>query len=252
MPRIIHGEFVSPPPKPPNPSSATAPDEASSEGVFRLSVAQFLVALVLLIVTAPFIEERPNGILLESILLTLVLLSAVIAVGGRRRTFVLAVILVTPAVGSKWLEHFRPELVPHEFTLVTAMVFVAFVIARLFHFILHAPRVTNEVLCAAIATYLMLGILWSFGYVLVANCVPNAFAFTVPADTHREMVGFRSWYFSFSTLTTVGYGDIVPVANAARMLAMTESTTGMFFATVLIARLVALYSTNRPAGSGEE
>jgi hypothetical protein len=53
-------------------------------------------------------------------------------------------------------------------------------------------------------------------------------------------------------LTTVGYGDIVPVANVARMLSMAESTTGMFFATVLIARLVALYSRKSPSQPEED
>jgi hypothetical protein len=63
------------------------------------------------------------------------------------------------------------------------------------------------------------------------------------------MAGFETLYFSFSTLTTVGYGDIIPVSNPARMLAMMEATTGVFYLAVLIARLVGHYSGNQPTES---
>jgi voltage-gated potassium channel len=57
------------------------------------------------------------------------------------------------------------------------------------------------------------------------------------------MDGFTAFYFSFATLTTVGYGDIAPVSSVARMLAVMEAVTGLFYVAVLISRLVALYST---------
>jgi hypothetical protein len=57
------------------------------------------------------------------------------------------------------------------------------------------------------------------------------------------MNGFTGLYFSFITLSTVGYGDIVPVSSVARMLAIVEAMFGMFYMTLLIARLVSLYSS---------
>jgi Ion channel len=59
------------------------------------------------------------------------------------------------------------------------------------------------------------------------------------------MQGFQALYFSFITLSTIGYGDIVPVSKLARMLAIVEAVTGMFYVTLLIARLVSLYSSNQ-------
>ena len=60
------------------------------------------------------------------------------------------------------------------------------------------------------------------------------------------MNGFTGLYFSFITLSTVGYGDIIPVSEVARMLAIVEAMFGMFYMALLIARLVSLYSSKSP------
>jgi hypothetical protein len=223
--------------------------QTRSEGVYRYSVAHFLVALVALILTLPLVDELIAGELVESVLITVVLLSAVVAVGGRRRSLIVGFALVAPAVGAKWVNHFWPHLIPPGVGHVAAIVFLAFVTFRLGRYILTAPRVDSEVLCAAVAEYLILGLTWGFVYILVASLNPSAFAFTVAADPNPTMVRFQALYFSFVTLTTVGYGDIVPVSKGARLLAAAESTAGVFFATIVIARLVALYSTTKPAAT---
>ncbi len=210
------------------------------EGARRLSVAHFLAALAVWIVTAPFLSQLPYGEMLEAVLLTVVLLSAVMAVGGRRRTLIMAAVLVAPAVIATWVHHFRPDVTPEVFRMAAAMVFIAFVAVHLLRFILRAPWVNSEVLCAAVATYLLLGLLWGFAYELTAVLNPQSFVFTIGAN--RSMIGFEALYFSFGTLTNY-YGDIIPVSNAARMLAMMEATIGMFYIAVLIARLVALYAS---------
>ncbi len=211
-----------------------------------LSVVHLLVALVVLLATLPFVEELPNGNLVEAVLMTVVLAAAVWVVGGRPRTLLVAVVLVTPALVGTWIDRLRPDLVPKEVTLAAAIVFVAFVIVHLLAYILRAAWVNAQVLCAAIAGYLLMALLWALAYTLVARLVPNSFAFTAQADPHRSMAGFEAVYFSFVTLSTVGYGDIIPVSNAARTLAMVEATTGVFYVAVLIAHLVSLYSGHRP------
>ena len=145
--------------------------------------------------------------------MTLVLVSGVLAIGGRRWKLVVAVILVSPAVVGKWVNQFRPDLLPPEVHLITSLVFVGFVLWQFLYFILRAPRVNSEVLCAGVAGYLLLGMLWMFAYVLVARMVPGSFSFNVgPAATH-PLEGFDAFYFSFITLSTVGYGDITPVSH---------------------------------------
>jgi voltage-gated potassium channel Kch len=150
---------------------------------------------------------------------------------------------VLPVVLGKWLNHYWPDLVASWVFPAAGMVFVGFVVAQFLRFILRSPSVNSEVLCAGISTYLLLGLFWMFAYLLVAQLVPDSFAFSTGPASSQVMNRFNAYYFSFVTLTTVGYGDVSPVSNGARSLAVSEAMTGTLFVAVLIARLVALYST---------
>ena len=212
----------------------------------RFSAVSLLITIILLMIATPFLEDLPRGDLIEAISLTLVMVSAVVAVGGHRRTLVIAIILVVPAVVGKWLNNVRPDLVSPVFFLAFSMVYFVFVVVQLLRFILRAPRVDNNVLCAGLSGYLMLGLLWVPAYLMVARTNPAAFVMTAGSDAGAPMDGFHSFYFSFITLCTVGYGDVTPVSKVARMLAVTEAIAGLFYVTVFISRLVAVYSTAPP------
>src|SRR5215472_19056051 len=87
----------------------------------RFSTVQLLVALVLLLVSAPFVEELEGGHLILSILFSLVLLAAVFAVANRKRTLVIALVLAAPAITARWINNFRPDLVHSAVFLVLAL-----------------------------------------------------------------------------------------------------------------------------------
>ena len=204
---------------------------------------ELLIALGLFFICAPFVEEFKNGRFIVTILLSLVLISAVLAVAERKSALLIAVVLAIPAIAGRWINHFRPDLVPAPVFLVSGLLLMAFVVLELLRFILRAPLVNTEVLCASISAYLLLGLTWTLAYWLVDQLTPGgAFSFNTTAGT-RSMDGFTGFYFSFITLSTVGYGDITPVSRIARWLAAMEAMTGMLYVAVLIARLVALYST---------
>ena len=222
----------------PLPDDSPAPEREG--GLYRFSAAHFLAALVLLLVTLPFVQEWEHGQPVEAALVTVVLLSAVPAVGGQRRTLVEGVILVTPAIVATWWHHLHPHVMPQWAALTAALLFVAFVVYHLVRFILTSPHVDSQVLCAGISTYLMMGIFWAFAHSLIEQLHPNAYLFASTPRPAGGLAGFEAMYFSFSTLTTVAYGDIMPVANVARMASMAEATAGLFYVTMMIARLVAL------------
>lgn len=106
-----------------------------------------------------------------------------------------------------------------------------------------ARKVTIDTITLALCIYVLLGTLWTLFYIPLAVSDPDAFLFNVT----REGVSLQSnlSYFSFVTLTTLGYGDIVPVAPLARSLAILEALTGVLFIAVLISRLVGSYNSTR-------
>ena len=208
----------------------------------RFTNVQLLIALGLLFFFFPFVEDVKGGDIIVSILLSLVLLCAVLAVAERTSVLVIAIVLAIPAIAGRWISHFRPDLVPPPVFLTAGFVLIAFVVANLLRFVLRAPSVNAEVLCASISAYLMLGLLWTVAYWLMDQLTPGAFAFNTATGKH-SMTGFNAFYFSFITLSTVGYGDITPVSKVARMLAAMEAMTGLLYVAVLIARLVAIYSS---------
>jgi ion channel len=214
----------------------------------RFTSVQLLVALALLFFFFPFVEEVKAGDIIVSILLSVVLLCAVLAVAESKRVLVIAIVLAIPAIAGRWISHFRPDLVPPPVFLTAGLVLIAFVVANLLRFVLRAPSVNMEVLCASISAYLMLGLLWTVAYWLVDQLTPGAFAFNTN-EGRQSIRGFTAFYFSFVTLSTVGYGDITPVSKVARMLAAMEAMTGLLYVAVLIARLVALYSTPKSPDS---
>src|SRR6266576_2034751 len=208
----------------------------------RFSTVQLLIALGLFFIWAPFVEEIEGGELIVSGLFSLVLLAGIVAVADRKRVLVIAIVLAIPAIAGRWMNHFRPDLAPPAVFLTAGLVLIAFVVANLLRFVLRAPSVNVEVLCASISAFLMLGLLWTVAYWLVDQLDPGAFAFNTN-EGRQTISGFNAFYFSFVTLSTVGYGDITPVSKVARMLAAMEAMTGLLYVAVLIARLVALYSS---------
>jgi hypothetical protein len=219
---------------------------AARLGRLRFSVAELLVALVVLIVAYPFLNLLEYGAIVEDALFSLVLLSAVLAVGGERRTLVWGIALVIPVLVGQWsdTDWLRTHAVGQgEFPM---LVFLLFVVFHLLRHVLRAPHVNSEVPCAGIVIYLMLGLLWGFAYMLVDRLVPGSFVYT-PGTAGQAMAGFNALYFIFVTLGTVGYGDFVPVSPIARTLAMTEAMTGTLYLAILISRLVSLHASASPS-----
>ena len=135
----------------------------------RFSTVQLLIALGLFFMWAPFVEEIDGGELIVSGLFSLVLLAGVVAVADRKRVLVIAIVLAIPAIAGRWINHFRPDLIPPAVFLVAGLILIAFVVGNLLRFVLRAPSVNTEVLCASISAYLMLGLMWTIAYWLVAN-----------------------------------------------------------------------------------
>lgn len=229
-------------------SNVTTPGESTYEGRHRLSVVHLLIALTALFVVMPLVDRLAYGAIIETFAFTLVLLAAVNAIGGRRRIQFTAAALAAPALAAHWLHHLWPDALPVEVRLIADILFVSYVIVHLFRFVLRAPEVNVEVMCAAVCIFLLLAVAWAFLYTILARWEPNAFSITDgPAGAKPTLAGFMALYFSVQVITTITFGDVMPVSNIARMTTIVEATTGVFYMAILISRLVGLYASAPPA-----
>lgn len=126
---------------------------------------------------------------------------------------------------------------------------MAYVISHLLRFVITAPKVNAEVMCAAIANFLLLAAAWSFMYTMVDAWNPGSFAYTNSSNATPSLTGFLSLYFSVQVITTITFGDVLPVSNIARMLALSEAITGVFYVAILISRLVGVYTSKQSSDS---
>ena len=102
--------------------------------------------------------------------------------------------------------------------------------------------------------YLLLGVLWALVYSALELLAPESFTIMVAGGAGNEAMRFRAdqaifpLYYSFITLTTLGYGDVVPSSPPARMLAALEAIMGQLYLAVLVARLVGLHIAQATMG----
>ncbi len=137
-------------------------------------------------------------------------------------------------------------LFPHQQTLIfaancLALFFLVLLTSLILGQALREGPTTYHRITGAVAAYLLIGIIWALAYYLVTLQIPEAFSIQGPlAQGGRESLQSQLFYFSFVTLTTLGYGDIVAVHPMARMLVILEGVVGQLFPAILIARLVSL------------
>jgi len=171
---------------------------------------------------------------------SLVLILGVLATtkhkGARSGMVVLAVIAFT----SHWLHYFVREHAVHMISAAAAAVFFGVLAWLITGRVFRSGGINIYRIYGAVAVYMLLGILWGEFYVMAYLMDPSSFYFD-PATQRGEPPISELIYFSFSTLTTLGLGDIVPVSPIARSMVALEALVGQLYPAVLLARLVTLY-----------
>jgi len=179
------------------------------------------------------------------LLLTVVMLSALHAVSDRRAEFWVASTLLLFGLIPEWMHAFGVENTDIWGKLLIA-VFLTYVAILILRSVLRATEIDVEVILGALCVYLLFALVWGVAYQIVALRDPSAFSIPAAllegAANPEQATGAALQYFSFVTITTLGYGDIQPVASLARSLAITEALFGQIYLVTLIARLVSMTS----------
>lgn len=227
-----------------NPQDKTEPNEDLAQLVIGLGPCTYLLLLMLaLILLFPFLEEGIFARTLLGILFSIVLLVGAFATRQAQWGFILKLGLAVVGVGLQWSALWTGSI---PLLYLAGLAFVASLavsFSGVLRYILQRGPITADKLHGALAGYVMLAFVWSFIYALleIANAGsfgPGQLDFTQPG------VFFRLIYFSLTTLTTTGYGDVIPLTNHARSVVMIEEFSGVFYVGVVIARLAGLYPSN--------
>lgn len=179
---------------------------------------------------------RPYGRFVFDLMFSVVLISGVAIAWGQRRLFIFSACIAAVALGTRWAAWW---IRTDDFALwreVATLASVAVVCCVLLSQIFRSGIITSARVQGAVAVYLLLGLGWAHCYHIANRLTPGSFQSSV-----GNFFSVVEWYYySFATLTTLGYGDIVPIKPVSRSLAIGEALTGQLYLTVLIARLVAL------------
>jgi voltage-gated potassium channel len=199
---------------------------------------QLVITLLILLLLHPYVEHR--DIFLKGLLMT-VLLSGIYAVSKQTRALVLAGLIGIPTL----VAHAVSIVLIHPYAEMAARVgtvlFMALTTIVIFRYILLEPEVTSDVLSGAVCVYLLSGLTWASLYILIDTIQPGSFHVSHSQNSGDAMTYSDFLFFSFATLTTVGYGDITPVTTHARSFAIVEAVYGVLYSAILIARVVGLY-----------
>lgn len=139
--------------------------------------------------------------------------------------------------------HIVAVLHPTELLLfINHLFFLLFCIAAIivfFNEIFSSQVITTDIILGSVCVYLLIGIAFGTTYIIIHSTVPGSFQYLGTVVTTSELTNFDFYYFSFITLTTVGFGDVIAFGSLAKSFVILESVTGIFYLATLVSRLVA-------------
>lgn len=204
------------------------------------------LSLLAFLLLSPFVHDKFEGSrLLTFGVLTLVFITGPLAVARTRgqliATVALALLVLLPGLASA-VGDFEAS---YRYSLVAGILFFSFLVGLLIReFLVQSTEVDSETLWGAVNIYILIGLIFAFWYAALALFMPGLFSGNFMEAIHRnQLMGFI--YFSFVTLTTLGYGDITPTETWVATLNYLEAVIGQLYVAIVIARLVSLYLVKR-------
>ena len=199
-----------------------------------------LIFLLIYVILTPFFALVLNEELLLNISFSAVMLSAVLTVSQKKKSRIVFVLLVLPCLVFIWIKLTVTSSEMFLAGVVLQALFNLFMVFVIILFIFEEPVITRNTISAAVVAYLFVALFFTNLFLMLELIFPGSFSIG-----HGQIMADPSVlrYFSFVTLSTLGYGDVVPITSQAKTMAIAEALIGQIYLTVLIARLVGVYAT---------
>jgi hypothetical protein len=211
----------------------------------QLFDTRFLVLLILilfLLVLSPFLDQFIQTKIMMDVFSTAIFIFIIFTIRLNRSQAIIASVLALPLIVTTWSDYFVEIKTFGLLTRIFGALFFAYAAINILHIIAKSEKVTRETIFAAIVAYLLIALMWAFLYMILELVSPGSFSFPEKGFRGESM---RFEYFSFVTITTLGYGDITPVTDKASALALIEAFVGQIYLVVLVAWLVGMYVSRR-------
>jgi hypothetical protein len=209
------------------------------------------LGLGLVAISSPILSSLSLSSRIDAFLFAAFLLFALYQITRRATDLAIGLVLGIPAVAGGIFNAATTDSPAHNVGPVTATgLFMAFVVWQVVRDVVSGSRSSSERIFGAISAYLLLGVLFAHIHGFVALIDPDAFAYSsaLAAELASNSAG-RSidvfTYFSFVTMSTLGYGDITPVSAAARTLAFAQAVVGQLYLAVTVAALVGIHVSKK-------
>ena len=208
--------------------------EKSWENRFLFVLAAILSFLIL----SPLLKNFLRVSQFLDLFLTIIFISAIYAVSQKRHYFLIGTLLILPLLLATWTKQLIMSPALSFIGTCSGILFFAFMVITIVSFVFKQNRVTLNVINASIVVYLLMAMMWAMLFILVEQVQPGSFSMI---ESQEEGSTFHLFYYSFVTITTLGYGDITPTTEVARSLALLEAVIGQIYLVVLVARLVGVH-----------
>jgi len=196
-----------------------------------------LISILLLFALRPFLVGYVGLQILTDIFIFVIIATAVYAVSEQKRVLIIAMVIAIPALGFNWSYYFVKIATIRLAADGISAVFIAYMIINILSYVFKGKKITVDVIFAGISGYFLIGLMWAFVFSALEYILPGSFQ--LPHVEGDRLI--HAVYYSFVTLTTVGYGDITPVSASARSFSLLEAITGQLYIAILIAGLVGKY-----------
>jgi voltage-gated potassium channel Kch len=211
-----------------------------------------LAAQILLSFVSPLFSTSAYARPVVDIAITAVFAAAIIVISNKKIHLVIGMILMVPTLLITWGVNFSNTETMNLISLSGSALFLCYIAGLILADIFRAKMVNLNIIAAGVSVYLFFGNICGFIYAIIARVDSNAFKIpeTTASYLGDSLINLSSaTYFSFVTLTTLGYGDITPINEFARSLAFLEAAMGQIYLTVLIASLVGIHISTSEKGA---
>ncbi|MBT8378683.1 MAG: hypothetical protein KJN64_05605 [Ignavibacteria bacterium] len=203
-------------------------------------------AITLYLIVSPFFEGENFKDVLMSLLFTSILFAGIYAISTNKKHLITAIILGGFAFLGIWYGAVVEPSGGFGLALVIVAVicqiaFIVYVITLILSNILLIKTVTSDTIYGAVSIYLLIGLAFTLFYLLIEFLQPGSFYINDVQNLNSQIDQFDIIYFSFTSLTTLGFGDITPVTSIARITSIIEAMLGVFYLAILIARFVGIF-----------